>query len=143
MPRITINLPEKYTFNTSIAVRIGDINRGSHVSNVNMLAIVEEARAQYLISLGYWDEVNHVKDAGFIVGDLGIIYKKQASYGKPIKVEIGPEDIKNKSFDLIFKLSDSSTGEEVALAKTGIVYFDYHTQQVIPLPEEMRRKLLG
>ena len=142
MPRITIGLPEKYTFTTSIAVRIGDINRGSHISNVNMLVIVEEARAQFLISRGYADEVNHVKDAGFIVGDMGIIYKKQTGYGKPIKVEIGAVDIKNKSFDLIFKLSDS-TGEEIALAKTGMLCFDYRTQEVIPLPEEMRRTLEG
>ena len=143
MPRITIGLPEKFIFTTNIAVRIGDINRGAHVSNVNMLEIVEEARAQFLINLGYTDEVNHVKDAGFIVGDIGIIYKKQTGYGKPIKVEIAAADIKTKSFDLIFRLSDSATGEEIALAKTGILCFDYHTQQVISLPEEMRRKFQG
>ena len=143
MPRILIDLPEKYIFTAGVPVRIGDINRGAHVSNVNMLAIVEEARAQFLVSSGYTDEVNIVKGVGFIVGDIGIIYKKQISYGKQVKVEIGAADFKNKSFDLVFKLSDSTTGEEIARAKTGLLLFDYRIQQVIPIPEEMRRKFQG
>jgi acyl-CoA thioester hydrolase len=143
MPRITIELPGKFIFSTAVPVRIGDINRGAHVSNVNLLAIVEEARAQFLISQGYEDEVNIVKGVGFIVGDIGIIYKKQISYGKQVKVEIGCSDFKNKSFDMIFKLNDGTTGDEIARAKTGLLLFDYRLQQVIPVPEEMRCKFEG
>jgi acyl-CoA thioester hydrolase len=143
MPRINIDLPENFIFTTLVPVRIGDINRGAHVSNVSLLVILEEARAQFLVSQGYEDEVNLVKGIGFIVGDIGIIYKKQIGYGKQVKVEIGTADFKNKSFDLVFKLSDSASGDEIARAKTGLLVFDYIKQQVIPVPEEMRRKFQG
>jgi acyl-CoA thioester hydrolase len=143
MPRISIDLPDKFIFTTLVPIRIGDINRGAHVSNVNLLSIVEESRAQFLINQGYADEVNIVKGIGFIVGDIGIIYKKQIAYGKQIKIEIGCADFKNKSFDMVFKLSDNTTNEEIARAKTGLLLFDYQLQQVITVPEEMRRKFQG
>jgi acyl-CoA thioester hydrolase len=140
MARISIDLPEKFLCTVTVPVRIGDINRGAHVSNVNMLAIVEEARAQFLVIQGCADEMNHVKGIGFITGDAAIIYKKQVRYGKQIKVEIGTADFKNKSFDMIFRLSDTETGEEVARAKTGLLIFNYRLQQLIPIPDEVRSK---
>jgi acyl-CoA thioester hydrolase len=143
MPRITIDFPEKFIFTALVPVRIGDINRGEHVSTVSLLAIVEEARAQFLVNQGYEDIVNIAGGTGFIVGDTGIIYKKQIGYGKQVKVEVAAVDFKNKSFDLVFKLSDNTTGEEIARAKTGMLLFDYRVQQVIPIPEEMRRKFRG
>jgi acyl-CoA thioester hydrolase len=143
MPRIAIDLPANTIFTTVIPIRIGDINRGAHVSNVNMLAIVEEARAQFLVDQGYGDLVNIAEGVGFIVGDIGIIYKKQIAYGKRIKIAIGAADFKNKSFDLIFKLSDDFSGEEIARAKTGLLLFDYRLQKVMPIPEDMRIKFQG
>lgn len=143
MPRISIDLPEKLIFTTHVPVRIGDINRGQHVSNVNLLAIIEEARAEFLIHFGYTDMVNLVGGVGFIVGDIGIIYKKQIGYGNQVKVEIGAADFKPKSFDMVFKLSDGKTGEEIARSKTGMLLFDYGVQKVVPIPDEMRRKFLG
>jgi acyl-CoA thioester hydrolase len=141
MPRIIIDFPEKFIFTTSVPVRIGDINRGAHVSNVNLLAIIEEARAQFLTKLGYDNLINIVNGLGFIIGDIGIIYKKQIGYGKQVKVEIGAADFKTKSFDMVFKLSDGSTGEEIARAKSGLLLFDYQEQKVVPIPEDMRRRL--
>jgi acyl-CoA thioester hydrolase len=143
MPRIIIDLPEKFTFSTNVPVRIEDINRGSHVGNVSLLTIVEEARAQFLISRDYEEEVHISKGVGFIIGDIGIIYKNQAGYGKPIKVEVGAVDFKNKSFDLVYKLSDISTGDVIAIAKTGVLYFDYYQQKVLPVSDEMRRRIQG
>lgn len=141
MPRIEIILPDKFVFTTTIPIRIGDINRGSHVSNVNLMAIIEEARAQFLCGCGYADVVNVKAGLGFIMGDVGIIYKNQITYGKQVITQIAAADFKNKSFDLVFELTDNVTGEEVARAKTGMLLFDYRQQEVIPLPEEMKNRL--
>jgi acyl-CoA thioester hydrolase len=142
MARIEINLPAKWLFTTGIPIRIGDINRGSHLSHVALVAILEEARAQFLVSLGYADEVNIQKGIGFILGDVGIVYKSQAHYGQIINVEIAVADLREKSFDLVYRLSDSSQNIEIARAKTGLLVFDYQLQKVVPLPEELKKQLI-
>jgi acyl-CoA thioester hydrolase len=50
VPRIEIEVPGKFLFSTPIPIRIGDINRANHLSHVNLVQIIEEARAQFLTS---------------------------------------------------------------------------------------------
>ncbi len=140
MARIEINLPNGFVFSTSIPIRIGDINRGSHVGYVNLLSILEEARAQFFVSRGSADLVNIERGIGFIVGDVGIIYKKQIRYGQSIKVEITPADFKEKSFDLVYRISDAESGTEIIRAKTGLLLFDYEKQKVLRVTEEIKNK---
>jgi acyl-CoA thioesterase FadM len=141
MPRIEINLPDKFLFSTRIPIRIGEINRAAHLSHVFLVQILEEARAQFLVSLGYGDEVNIHQGLGFILGDLGVIFKGQAYYGQSLLVEITAVDFKNKSFDLVYRVTNSVSGQEVAAAKTAIITFDYHTQKSVPVPEDLKKKL--
>jgi acyl-CoA thioester hydrolase len=141
MARIQISLPEKFGWSTVVAIRMGDINRGIHVSHVAILSIMEEARAQFWISHGYTEQVNIKSNIGFIVGDVGIVYKKQANYGQKLKVEIEAADFTEKSFDLVYRISDSITGVEAVRAKTGLLLFDYTKQSVIPVPDELKREL--
>jgi acyl-CoA thioester hydrolase len=139
LARIEINLPVKFTFSTPIPIRIGDINRGSHVGHVTLLAILEEARAQFLVALGYGEQVTINTGIGFIIGDLGIIYKSQVRYGQSIQVEIAATEFKEKSFDLVYRISDSTSGIEIARAKTALLFFDYAKQRVIPVTEEFKK----
>ena len=53
MARIKIDLPEKFSFTTSIPVRITDINYGDHVGNDTILSLLHEARVQFLKTFGY------------------------------------------------------------------------------------------
>ncbi|MBA3674954.1 MAG: esterase, partial [Chitinophagaceae bacterium] len=54
MPRIKINLPVKYfNIEINIPVRITDINYGDHVGNDSLVAIIHEARMQFLQHYGY------------------------------------------------------------------------------------------
>jgi acyl-CoA thioester hydrolase len=140
MARIEISLPGKFTFATLIPIRIGDINRGSHVGHVTLVAILEEARAQFLVSLGFGEQVTINHGIGYIIRDLGIIYKSQVRYGQSIKVEIAAAEFKEKSFDLVYRISDAGSGIEVARAKTGLLFFDYSKQKVIPVPDDFINK---
>jgi acyl-CoA thioesterase FadM len=80
---------------------------------------------------------------GFILGDLGVIFKGQAYYGQSLLVEIAAVDFKTKSFDLVYRVTNSASGQEVAAAKTAIITFDYNTQKSIPVPEELKKKLVN
>ncbi len=53
MERIKIQLPEKFSFSTTIKIRITDLNYGGHVGNDVFLSLIHEARQQFLIAHGY------------------------------------------------------------------------------------------
>jgi acyl-CoA thioester hydrolase len=142
MARLQIHLPEKFTFTTRIPIRIGDINRAAHLSHVNMISILEEARAQFMVKHGFEDEVRNIRgQTGFILGDLGVVFKGQGFYGQVLEIEIAAVDYSEKSFDLVYRVNDAQSGKELARAKTGILVFDYKTQSVITINEELKAKL--
>jgi acyl-CoA thioester hydrolase len=141
MPRMDINLPENFGFSTTIPVRIGDINSGHHLDHASMVLIVQEARAQFLSSQGYSEKYDANSGLGFIIADLSIIYKKQVNYGQRLRIEVAAVDFSQKSFDIVYRLAEEQSGLEIARAKTGIVAFHYHQQQVIPVPESVKEKL--
>ena len=140
MSRLEIPLPEKYIFSTKIPIRIGDINRAAHLSHVNLVQILEEARAQFVTHLGYKDEVNISQGKGFILADLQVIFEGQSHYGQVLQIEIGVADIQEKSFGLVYLITNSENKSRVAVARTTILTFDYQMQKVIPLPEVLRKQ---
>ena len=55
MARIKIDMPDNYSFTTSLTVRINDINYGGHLGNEAVLAYIQEARMRFLNYLHYTD----------------------------------------------------------------------------------------
>jgi acyl-CoA thioester hydrolase len=138
MARIEIASPSRYVFSTEIAIRIGDINRGRHLAHDAVLSIMEEARVRFMNSLGYKDE--KIDGVGLIMVDAGVIYRKQGFYGQTLRVEIAVADMTSKGCDIVFRISNAETGEEMVRAKNGILFFDYRTQKVAPVPESFKTK---
>ncbi|MBO9631647.1 MAG: thioesterase family protein [Chitinophagaceae bacterium] len=141
MPRIKIDLPADFSFTSLIPVRITDLNYGNHVGNDTILSLIHEARVQYLHSLGY-GELNFA-GTGLIMADVGIEYKAELHYGDKVKVSVAAGDISKISFDLYYKLEKEEDGKIilVAIAKTGMVCFDYDKKKVAAIPAEAREKL--
>lgn len=138
MARIEIASPEEYVFSTDIPIRIGDINRGNHLAHDAVFAIMEEARVRFVKSLGYASE--NMDGTSFIVVDAGIIYRKQGFYGQTLKVEIALTDFSRKGFDMVFRLSNAETGDEMIRAKTGILFYNYREQKVAAIPESFMNR---
>lgn len=143
MARIKINLSEKFHFSCEIPVRITDINYGGHVGNDALLSIVHEARMQFFRSLGY-TEMNF-GGAGMIMADVAIEFKSELFYGDIIIVSVTAGDVSKVSFDLIYKMERqiSDIRKTVALAKTGMICYDYEKKKIVAIPEEARQKLSG
>ncbi len=138
MARIKISLPTEFIFSTNIPIRISDISRGRHLGHAAILIIMEEARVRFLGSLGYTEQ--DINGVGLIMADAGIIYKRQGYYGQILKVEIAVTDFTSKGFDLIYRVSDTNMGAEIARAKTGFLFFDYQQQKTVPVPEDFKKK---
>ncbi|MFT6829098.1 MAG: acyl-CoA thioester hydrolase [Roseivirga sp.] len=138
MARVKIDLPEQFIFETSIQLRISDINYGGHLGNDSVLSIIHEARFRFFNSFGYKDELS-IEGFGTIQADVAIAYKGEAFHGETIKVQIAVDEISRKSFDLIYLLSTPQ--KEIARAKTGIAMFDYAANKVVSLPEVFLSKI--
>ena len=144
MARIKIDLPEHFTFITSIPVRITDLNYGGHVGNDTVLSLIHEARMQYFKQMGY-SELEFA-GASLIMADAGIEFKNELFYGDIVKISVGCAIYSKVSFELFYKLekapaSDTSTRNIlVAAAKTTMACYDYTNKKIIPVPEEARRK---
>lgn len=137
MARIKLSLPENFSFETNIAIRITDLNYGGHVGNDTILSLIHEARVRFLQHHGYTEL--DVAGAGLIMSDVAIEYKLELFYGNDLTVYVTAFDFSRMGFDLAYKLVNSE-GKIVALAKTGMVCFDYQARKVVALPQAALEK---
>lgn len=132
MARIKLDLPERVVFDTTLDVRIGDINYGGHLANDALLRLAHEARLRFLKSLDYTEM--DVEGAGIIMTDAAIVYRAEAFHGDRLVFRLGLSDFNPYGFDLMYQVVDDNTGKEVARLKTGIVFFDYTARKIQPIP---------
>lgn len=141
MPRIKIQLPGQFHFSCTIPVRITDINYGGHVGNDAFLSLIHEARMQYLHHLGFTEM--QFGGTGMIMADMTIEFKAELFYGESVIISVAPADISKAGFDLIYLLEKENAGVKstVAIAKTGMICFDYTKKKVVSIPEMALQKL--
>lgn len=141
MPRIKIELPEKFIFKTELSIRITDINYGGHLGNDSVLSLVHEARVKFLKHLGYSE--SDVEGTGIIMIDAAIQYKSESFYGDELIIEIAVTDFSQIGCDFIYRLSNKETGKEVSIVKTGIVFYDYKERKTVKVPALFKEKVLS
>jgi acyl-CoA thioester hydrolase len=141
MPRIKIELPEKFVFQTKLPIRITDINYGGHLGNDSLLSIIHEARLRFLNHNGYSE--SNIEGVGIIMIDAGIQYKSEGFYGDELFIEVAVTDFTSIGCDIVYRLSNKNSKKEIALAKTGIVFFDYEKRKTARVPLEFRKKIEG
>ncbi|WP_372738460.1 acyl-CoA thioesterase [Neptunomonas sp.] len=133
MARIKIDMPDNYTFTTELPVRISDINYGGHLGNDAVLSMIHEARIRFF-NYYHYTELD-VEGAGIIMTDSAIVYRAEGFHGDQIQIDVAVGDFNKYGCDIYYMLSNKKTAEEIAHAKTGIVFFDYKSRKVIPVPE--------
>ncbi len=141
MARLSIDLPDEFIFSTEITVRASDINYGGHVGNDSVLTLFQEARIIFYRQLGFKDEVNIQGSVGQLISDAAVVYKAESFLGDELIIQIAVADFNKYGFDLLYKMSNKTTGNEVARGKTGIVCFDYEKRKVASVPNILMEKL--
>jgi acyl-CoA thioester hydrolase len=134
MERIKIDLPNKFLFSTEMFVRVSDVNFAGHLGNDSILSLVHEARIRFLKNWGF-SEVDSA-GAGIIMFDAALQYKSQGYHGDILNFDVTVENFIRNGCDFLFKISDKNTGKEIARAKTGIAFFDYKINKMVPVPEK-------
>jgi len=138
MPRARVTLPPSFPFATEMSIRITDLNYGRHVGNNTLLALLHEARVQFLVRHGY-SELD-IEGAGIIMADTVVVFKAEVMYGQTLRIEVAVQDIHRRGCDFVYRVTDKGTEREVARAKTGIVFFDYEQREMLPVPRKFRER---
>ncbi len=141
MNRIKITLPNEFYFVSNIKIRITDLNYGGHVGNDRILALLQEARQEYLLQFGYGEL--DFEGLGLIMADVAIEYKSELKYGQTIAISVKAADFDKLGFDLFYKIEIISQPEKIlaAKAKTGMICYDYTTQKKTAIPESALLKM--
>jgi YbgC/YbaW family acyl-CoA thioester hydrolase len=141
MARIKIELPEQFHFSCEIPVRITDINYGGHVGNDTILSIIHEARMQFFKHFSYTEM--QFAGVGIILADAGIEFKAELFYGDTVVAYVTAGEFNKVSFDVFYKLEKQLNNKRilVALAKTGVVCYDYEKKKIVAIPLEIKNKL--
>jgi len=136
MPRLKLDPLPRYAVETEITVRTTDLNYGGHLGNDRLLALVHEARVDFLARYG----LSEMDCAGvsLIMGDAAIVFQGEAFAGDRIRIETTAAEPGGSGFRLFHRLTRTATAKPVALVETGMICFDYRTRRIRPLPEPVR-----
>ena len=137
MAKVQLNFPEPVLFTTQLDVRITDLNYGNHLGNDRVLSLLHEARVRFLKHLGF-SEMD-LGGAGVIMADATIQFKQEVFYGELLEISIAVTDISRAAFTICYRVT--SAGNLVALAKTGMVCYNYQTHKVASIPELFLQRL--
>ena len=138
MPRVHIDMPERFAYSTELEVRVSDLNYGNHLGNDQVLSLLHEARRRYIRSLGE-DEIG-AAGLGFVIADAAVIYRAQAFYGDRLTVEVAAGEFQSRSC-AFFHRARNKDGATVAEARLGVVCFDFKAQKAVSFPPPLLAKL--
>jgi len=139
MARVDVDYPERTLFEHRIPVRITDLNYGNHLGHDTLVSLLHEARARCFKSFGM--EEWNVEGAGVILVDLAVSYRAQVRYGQTLRVEIAVGAVGSRGCDFLYRVTDAASGTIVALARTGILFYDYAAERVVAMPPRFRALL--
>jgi acyl-CoA thioesterase FadM len=139
MARLKLHFPEdQYYYSTPLTVRVTDINAANHLGNDSMISMISEARARFLFEFGL-PEIER-DGTGIIVTDLATTYRAEAHARDQLLFEVGVMDFNKYGGDITFRITRPRDQTLIAMAKSGFVFFNYKTSQVVAMPDDFRGK---
>jgi len=139
--KTVIETPDEFQHETSVQVRVDDINIGGHLSNDAILRISLEAQLQFFKSQG-WHE-NSKENPGVIMKSVSIDYISQAYHGDTLIIKTAADNARKYDFTLIHLLENKGTGSVVAKVKAHFFCFDYTAQKIRSIPQNFKALFLS
>ena len=133
------SLPEVFSFECELPIRITDLNYGNHVGNDRVLSLLHEARVQFLQHHGF-SELD-CAGTGLIMKDVIIEFKKEIKYGDTLMAYVAASNFTKVSFDIFYRLIKKQENTLAVVAKTGMLCFDYRAGKITAVPSPVREKL--
>ena len=121
-----------------LQVRFRDCDPMGHVNNAVYLTWIENARIEFLRTLGAFDNPDTTEMA-MILARVEVDFRAPLGFGDEIEVGVRTARLGTKSFDLEYELRSGDT--VAASAKTVLVAYDYQRNSSKEIPDEWRRRL--
>ncbi|MBS3679409.1 acyl-CoA thioesterase [Ornithinibacillus massiliensis] len=130
----------EFFFSIPIRIRFSETDMFGHVNNVSPFIYFEEARIEYLKSVGLFDNASSTEGIP-IVADLQCDYHKQLYFQDSLRIYVKAAHVGTTSFDIHYMGVNQK--EEVCLTGRGrIVYINPESGRPIKLGEEIKDKLM-
>lgn len=131
--------PGPTIFTHELAVRITDLNYGNHLGHDALVSLLHEARAR-------WFRTHDMVEAGdgkvgILLVDLAVSYRAQAFFGQTLRIELAAHPNGARGCVFHYRVTERDAGTLVAVARTGLVFFDYTAQRPARMPERFREAI--
>ncbi|MEN2765644.1 acyl-CoA thioesterase [Ornithinibacillus xuwenensis] len=129
----------EFLFSIPIRIRFSETDMFGHVNNVSPFIYFEEARIEYLKSVGLFNDTTHL-DGIPIVADLQCDYLKQLFFQDRLELYVKATHVGNSSFDIHYM--GLNQHDEICITGRGrIVYINPSTGKPIALSDAIKEKL--
>jgi acyl-CoA thioester hydrolase len=129
-----------HIYSHRLDVRFRDCDPLGHVNNAVYLTYLEQARLHCWRALWGFGEAGSTVP-GVIMARAEIDYRRPAQYGQSLEVRISLAAIGKTSFTYDYELVDDED-RMVASARTVQVMYDYASARPVPIPDDIREKML-
>ena len=119
--------------------RFNDMDVYHHVNNAVYLSYFEEARIAYITSIGLRGLFN--KQRSTVIAHASVDYKSPARFGDTLDIEVKTGEMRNTSYELLYRVTRRQDGALIAAGKTVQVCFNFELDAPTRLPEEWRTLL--
>jgi acyl-CoA thioester hydrolase len=118
-------------------VRFRDLDAMGHINNAVFATYVEQARLEYLQSLGVLDRaVYEASPQSMILARIEVDFRAQGEPEGEIEIGVRPARVGTKSFELEYRIVQD--GHVVAEATTVLVAYDYSRKKSVAVPDSWR-----
>jgi len=128
-----------HMFVYTLTPRFNDMDVYHHVNNAVYLSYFEEARIAFITSIGLRGLFN--KQRSTVIAHASVDYKSPARFGDTLDIEVKSGEMRNTSYELLYRITRRQDGALIAGGKTMQVCFNFELNAPARLPEEWRALL--
>lgn len=126
----------------SLPVQWGDMDAYQHVNNTVYFRWFESARIAYTSQLGLKEMMTRT-GVGPILAAISCDYRRQVTFPDTVHVGARITRIGRTSLVMEHSLVSESARAVAAESRSTLVVFDYHAGLPVPVPDEVRRGIIG
>lgn len=128
----------KNLYEMEYKVIVSDINYGGHMGNERALIIFQQARMEWLNSIGY-DEAN-IEGKGLIQLESHVYYLKEVFLGENLLCKIVNVQMDRITFEIQYEIINKNS-DVVIKGTTKMAIFDYEKKKISRIPKEFIEKI--
>lgn len=137
MSRIQLEFPDPVVFCCPLNVRVSDINYGQHLGHDTLVSLLHEARCRWLAEAGLSETSLDGGSVGWVVAELAVNYTAEAFYPDTLSIELAIGQVGRKGVEVYHRVVRGED-QTVAIAKTGLVFFDFTTHKAVEVPKKFK-----